>query len=398
MTQRVAVLGSGPVGLEAAAAAALAGHEVTLIERGDVAQHVADWGHVRLFSPFAMNAGPAGRTLLGTLPFDDDARPTGRELRKGYLLPLAEALRGKGTLRAFTRVVAVSRTRFLKHEGLGDDARARDPFRLLVEHQSREQTVDADVVLDCTGTFGRPNRIGPGGGPALGERTHAQHVRYGLPDVLGADRPRYAGVRTLLVGSGHSAATLALALAELAGQQAGTTFLWAARRERGPAPFSPLGDDPLPARAELETRANALAQDPPDRCDFVGGASVRAIETADDGVGLFVTLETPAGDRKERVQRIIAATGGEPDDSIYRQLQIHECYASRAPMKLAAHLLSLSGDAAGDCLATGGAGIDLLRSPEPAYFILGAKSFGRNSAFLMRTGYEQVESAIGSLA
>ncbi len=31
-----------------------------------------------------------------------------------------------------------------------------------------------------------------------------------------------------------------------------------------------------------------------------------------------------------------------------------------------------------------------LRNPEPNYFILGAKSFGRNSSFLMRLGFEQV--------
>jgi hypothetical protein len=32
----------------------------------------------------------------------------------------------------------------------------------------------------------------------------------------------------------------------------------------------------------------------------------------------------------------------------------------------------------------------VLRNPEPNFFLLGAKSYGRNSQFLMRTGYDQV--------
>ncbi len=32
----------------------------------------------------------------------------------------------------------------------------------------------------------------------------------------------------------------------------------------------------------------------------------------------------------------------------------------------------------------------MLVNPEPGFFILGMKSYGRNSAFLLSTGYEQV--------
>ena len=36
---------------------------------------------------------------------------------------------------------------------------------------------------------------------------------------------------------------------------------------------------------------------------------------------------------------------------------------------------------------------ETLRNPEPNYYALGAKSFGRNSQFLMRIGFEQVRGA-----
>ena len=79
--------------------------------------------------------------------------------------------------------------------------------------------------------------------------------------------------------------------------------------------------------------------------------------------------------------------GYTPDPSLYRELQIHECYASLGPMKLAAALL---GQKSPDCLTQKCPGPDTLRNPEPNFYILGAKSFGRNSQFLLRLGFKQV--------
>jgi hypothetical protein len=83
----------------------------------------------------------------------------------------------------------------------------------------------------------------------------------------------------------------------------------------------------------------------------------------------------------------LAHVGYQPDNSIYRELQIHECYASFGPIKLAATLLT--GDAT-DCLAGASAGPETLRNPEPDFFVLGAKSYGKHSNFLIRTGLGQV--------
>jgi hypothetical protein len=58
-------------------------------------------------------------------------------------------------------------------------------------------------------------------------------------------------------------------------------------------------------------------------------------------------------------------------------------------MKLAASLLASGSDA--DCLTQTGQGIETLINPEPDFFILGSKSYGRNSSFLMRLGWQQVD-------
>ena len=39
-----------------------------------------------------------------------------------------------------------------------------------------------------------------------------------------------------------------------------------------------------------------------------------------------------------------------------------------------------------------------IRQPEPGYFVLGMKSFGRDSNFLLKRGYEQVKEVLGLIA
>ena len=61
----VAILGSGPIGLEAALAAAEKGLPFTVYEAsGRIAASVRDWAHVRLFSPWSLNASPRVRERL----------------------------------------------------------------------------------------------------------------------------------------------------------------------------------------------------------------------------------------------------------------------------------------------------------------------------------------------
>jgi len=94
------------------------------------------------------------------------------------------------------------------------------------------------------------------------------------------------------------------------------------------------------------------------------------------------------------VDRAIALTGYVGDHTIYRQLQVHECWMTSGPMKLSAALLASSYV---DCLDQTSQGADTLRNPEPDFFILGAKSYGRNSTFLMRVGWEQVGEVLSLL-
>ena len=70
-------------------------------------------------------------------------------------------------------------------------------------------------------------------------------------------------------------------------------------------------------------------------------------------------------------------------------------------MALAAALLAAragAGDAPPDCLDQVSHGPDTLKNPEPDFYILGAKSYGRNAYFLLRLGHAQIEDVMTLLA
>jgi cation diffusion facilitator CzcD-associated flavoprotein CzcO len=386
---RIAILGGGPIGLEAGLAAAERDWEFTIYEAAArPAGNVRDWGHVRLFTPWDLNVSERMRRALPGAPAGAEL-PTGDELAEELLDPLAELPTVKPRLRLGTRVEAVARQGLLKHEEIASAERGARRFRLLVsDAEGRESVEHADAVLDCTGTYGNPNALGDGGIPAPGERALADRIERRLPQV--AARGEWSGSTILLTGAGHSAQTAARSLAELARDAPGTRVIWAIRSSD--PTWGAVEGDPLPERAALTDAAAALVGGASDAVEARLGYVTEALAPRDGRIA--VTLRNGAAE-EVTVDRVLALNGGVGDFSLYRQLQVHECYATAAPMKLSAALL---GAAAGDCLEQQSHGPETLTNPEPGFFILGAKSYGRNSQFLMRIGWAQVDDVVGLLA
>jgi glycine/D-amino acid oxidase-like deaminating enzyme len=387
---RLAILGAGPIGLEAALAAAERGWEFTVYEAGSaVAASVRDWGHVRLFTPWDMNVSERMRRALPEAPAGAGL-PTGAELAARLLDPVALSEAVAPRLRLGTRVDAIAREGLLKHEAIASAERRARRFRLLLsDADGRESVEHADAVIDCTGTYGNPNALGDGGIPAPGERALGDRIERRLP-LLSASEG-WAGATILLTGAGHSAQTAARALAELARDAPDTRVIWAIRSAE--PSWGAVDGDSLPERAALTRAAAELAAGASEAVSARLGHVTEALAATGDG-RIAVTLRNGAAE-EVTVDRVLALNGGVGDFSIYRQLQVHECYATGAPMKLSAALL---GSAGGDCLAQESHGPDTLTNPEPGFFILGAKSYGRNSQFLMRIGWAQVDDVFGLLA
>jgi hypothetical protein len=389
---RIAVLGAGPIGLEAALYAATLGLPVTVYERGRVAEYIRQWGHVRLFTPFGMNSTPLGRTALlnenprRELP-GEGAMLTGAEHAGAYLEPLAALPALAGKVKTQTAVLSVGRRGFRKEEGAGDPRRAEQPFRLLLrDAKGQERVEEADLVLDCTGTYGQPRHLGDGGIPTVGELSARPHIAWGLEDLLGGRKNHYADRTTLVIGAGHSAATTVCLLATLAEKHPSTWVVWLARGT-GTQPLRRHLNDPLRERDQLSARANWLATRGEGHIEFRPGTVVESVEGHGPDSGFLVSAVLGGKSRTWEADRVIANVGYGPDNLLYRELQVHECYASLGPMALAA---ALSKHAGADCLAVPAQGAATLRNPEPGFFVLGIKSYGRSKNFLLRNGFEQV--------
>ena len=392
--QRIAILGAGPIGMEAALYATALQLPCTVFERGRVGENMQRWGHVRLFTPFGMNSTTLGRARIHAdqpqheLP-ETNAIVTGRDYVAAYLEPLALSPALTPLIQENTAVLRVGRRGFLKEDNPGDARRGKEPFRLLLrDDKGKESVEEADVVLDCTGVYGHPRWLGEGGVPALGEIAARQHIAHGLEDIAGERKAVYADKTTLVIGSGYSAATTVCNLAALADKHPATWVIWLARAP-GTQPIRRVSNDSLRERDQVAVRANTLATRSDGNVEFHPQTVVEAIETAGPDRGFKVSGHSGGKAVSWDVERIIANVGYTPDTDLYRELQIHECYATLGPMGLSAAILKHGGD----CLTMPSQGPAALRNPEPNFYILGAKSYGRNSNFLLKTGFEQIRDA-----
>src|SRR5207248_1927128 len=157
-------------------------------------------------------------------------------------------------------------------------------FALRVRTPAGEHELLARAVIDASGTYWSPNPLGATGIPAIGEADAAERIVYGVADVLGRERARYAGKRVLVVGSGHSAMGAVLDLAALAERAPGTAITWAVRRPAAALMFGGGADDALPARGGIGARAKALVES--GAVAFVTGFAIARVTTGGEGVSV----------------------------------------------------------------------------------------------------------------
>lgn len=389
----VVVIGAGPVGLAAAAHLAERDIPFVVLEAGDqVGAAVRQWGHVRLFSPWRFDIDPAARVLLeptGWSAPDENASPTGAELVEQYLAPLAAAPRIAPHLRLGHRVVAISRVGADRVRSRG---REFAPFLVRVSVDGTVTDVHARAVIDASGTWDTPNVVGASGLPAHGEAEAAAFINHALPDVLGAERATYAAKHTLVIGAGHSAANTLLVLADLAEAEPGTRVSWAVRTGSAARSYGGGEADALPARGALGTRLKKLVAD--GRIELVDQFSVQAVRTLANG-GVEVESVDARGVKKVvTVDRIVAATGFRPDHSIASELRL-DLDPILGSTRALAPLIDPNEHSCGTVPPHG---VDELAHPEPNFYAVGMKSYGRAPTFLLATGYEQARSVVAALA
>ncbi|MFS2021529.1 flavoprotein, partial [Massilia sp. CT11-108] len=146
------------------------------------------------------------------------------------------------------------------------------------------------------------------------------------------------------------------------------------------------------ARGELGLRLKALRD--------AGGLVLRQdfrIQALDEIDGRLRVTGAPVDGTVpviDGIDRIVCAAGARPDLGLGRELRVrHDPWLESTDA-----LAPLIDPNEHSCGTVRPHGHRELAHPEPGYYVVGAKSYGRAPNFLLATGYEQVRSVVAALA
>jgi thioredoxin reductase len=382
----VVIVGAGPQGLAAAAHLLERGDEPLVLEAGDgPGAAVSQWSHIRLFSAWPELLDAAAVRLLQSAGWSrpTDGNPTGGEWVKRYLAPLADALGDK--VRYGVRVTGLSRR---GRDRLVSAGRAEQPFTVhVVDSAGEEARVEARAVIDASGTWSQPNPAGADGLPALGEQTAAAAGQLSYVPPTPGHIVDFMGRHVVVLGSGHSALTAVNAFAVARRSGARIRVSWVLRRDAVGDTFGGGAADELPQRGVLGVRARRAVED--GHVELVTGFRVEAIDQAEGGLVLLAE----DGRRLDPADHVVVLTGFKPDLSFLSEMRLDLDPVLQAPRRLASEI----DPNLHSCGGVRPHGAAELTQPEPGFYLVGMKSYGRAPTFLALTGYEQVRSIAAEL-
>jgi len=268
--------------------------------------------------------------------------------------------------------------------------REHAPFVVhLISGDGEESRLRARAVIDASGTWSQPNPVGSDGLSAMGEHAAAAAglITYRPPTPEQAES--WAGRHVVVVGSGHSAMTAVIGLAEAVRGEPTTRVTWALRRGASGNTSGGPANSVLPQRDALCTRVQAAVDEglvslvTGFRTDRVDVDSTQVVLVGEDGRAI------PAADM------VVALTGFRPNLSILSELRLALDPVLQAPVKMASQI----DPNVHTCGSVPPHGVAELSHPdEPGVYVVGMKSYGRAPTFLALTGYEQVRSVTAELA
>lgn len=433
----IAVIGGGPIGLEATLYGRFLGYEVTLFEQGEVADNIRQWQHLPLWTPFKYLHSRLGRLAIKTQSPDHlfpepQQELTAQNWLESYIFPLAGTDLISKSLRTRHRVLSVGRCHYSKHQLVANETRWQDGFAVVWQDADGNEHSDTfDFVIDASGTFHQQQSWGVGGSVALGEsRLRQARLRDpGLQAALHVTAPdfakdvdRWQDSDVLVIGDSPVAAQ---AVTQWLNFNERGRLIWALPHTPTTNGLYPTTvEDPLPARAKLFATANEVVRT--SRRPSLAGlaANDAASDTQTKGqVSLLVntnltSIQWDAEQKRFRVrllqwfevdwdavpedyeepddveitlefEQVIVAVGHSVEDEWSRELIVPRCPQSEALLSLVDPLSAFQGDR-----------LDFqfddpswILTPEGRFFVLGAKSFGRQPNYFYRLGLQQVREA-----
>ena len=206
---RIAIIGAGPLGIEAALYARYLGYDAIVFERAKVGEHLSKASQDSLPTPAGKNRTSLGIAALEAqdssfqLPPSTDAE-TADTFLNSYLLPLAGSDLLVTCIRPLHSVIRIERTELSETEDSGSDPELivegeedeyeieYAPFLLTVKlADGSELTSLAEIVIDASGFAADANSH-----PAQYPRENIEMIPSGLTNPLLAAGHRCSGLMT----------------------------------------------------------------------------------------------------------------------------------------------------------------------------------------------------------
>ncbi|MBS4189477.1 NAD(P)-binding domain-containing protein [Bacillus sp. FJAT-49705] len=366
--------------------------KIILLESGSqVGANILTWGHIRLFSPWRYIVDKAAKSLLEqnnwTHP-ELEKLPTGKELVEQYLEPLSNLSENQPYIQLNTKVVSIGKKDTDKMKTLN---RENIPFIIHTESNGSYRTFEARAVIDATGTWGNPNPAVSSGIWLNEEKSLHDQIFYGIPNVLGKEKERYANKRIAVIGGGHSAINTLLDLAKLKESFPKTEIIWIMRRRHVEDAYGGEEKDALAARGELGSRIHNLVDD--QKIKVITPFLIQVVKRSQEGIKIK-GIQNAEERSLIGINEMIVNTGSRPDLSIINEIRLSIDSSTESVDALA----PLIDPNIHSCGTVRPHGEKELRQPDKGFYIVGAKSYGRAPTFLMATGYEQVRSVVAYLS
>ena len=239
----IAIIGAGPVGIEAAIYARFLGYFVSIFEQRRVAHRMLDWHDRPLAVTVEECTTSMGHAAISSQNPDYIRRGpkdvfTGRTYAEEYLLPLAKTDLLFDDIHFLSPVVDVSRYRTYVTDAIDLQERCNDEFRILVDGRHRGAWISrADVVIDCRGVNQKQTGIGPGGGLAIGENSLRDTFLLHTPLDRKFEPKQVVGRHVCLIGHSIRAGQFAMEYlmqfgADAIGADTSSRLTWVIRPDR----------------------------------------------------------------------------------------------------------------------------------------------------------------------
>lgn len=352
ISPEVLIIGAGPIGLALASRLKLANVAFLILEKGhSVGSNILDWGHVNLFTNWAESVDKLSEQLLNKNGIEintTDSNPSGSDFVNHYLAKLASIIPDY-------QIQYNSEVMSVQYNELESE------FAINYSHNSIIKKVNSKYVFDASGTWQNPTSL------VKSQAQYQDFICSGIPDMMYVQTLEKAS-KVAIVGSGHSAMNSILQLSK----RKDLELLWIIRSSQPRFGLSKVGGKSRKLENQIESLINN------DDLTLVCGFQLDKIQI----VNQKLQLESYNEEHLSGIHKVISNIGSSPNHNLLKNINLNLDEKYAAPLDLSVkinpslHSCDMVSFNLEDTLVT-----------ESNYFLIGSKTFGKASNFLLSKGY-----------